>query len=133
MTRFVRGVAAPIIRGFRGRGWFARLLVGLAALALLTPSLAAVQPGLVGWSASHGHVYDGSLPVDHAHPWDDTSEGADHQGVTFTWDDASTVFAVTVPLAVGVAVVATLLFALDRLRPQEPRSAFTAVLTPPPR
>lgn len=133
MTRFRRGVTAPVMRGVRGRGWFARLLVGLATLALLTPSLTAVQPGLAGWAASHGHVYDGSLPVDHTHPWDDTSDGADHEGVTFTWDDASTVFAVAVPLAVGVAVVATLLFALDRLRPQAPRSAFAAVLTPPPR
>lgn len=139
MTRFARGVAAPVTRGIRGRGWFARLLMSLAALALLTPSLAAVQPELAGWSAAHGHIYEGGVPVGHSHPWDatpgaaDESSGADTEGVTFTWDDASTVFAVAVPLAAGIAVVSTLLFALERLRPQAPRSPFAAVLTPPPR
>ena len=125
-------------RGLHGRGWFARLLLGAAVLALLMPSLTALEPSLAGWSPVHGHIYADGVPVDHTHPWDGTSSGnsttgSQTPGVTFTWDDVSAVFAATVPVTVVLAMTATLLVALERLRPAAPRPVFARIPTPPPR
>ena len=119
-------------RGLRGRGWFARLLLGAAVLALLMPSLVAFEPGLAGWLPSHGHVYEGGA-VDHAHPWDAVTEGEQAPGVTFTWDEASAVFAVTIPVIVVLSLAATLLVAIERRLPDAPRPVFARIPTPPPR
>lgn len=135
-------VPRAVVRGLQGRGWFARLLLGLTALALLVPALAAMEPPLAGWSASHGHVYEDGVPVQHTHPWDHaagsrTADGGTESptsgGVTFTWDADSAVFALVVPMAVTIGVTATLLLALERLRPQAPRLVFARIPTPPPR
>ncbi|MGE3961960.1 MAG: hypothetical protein AB7F65_09795 [Dehalococcoidia bacterium] len=120
-------------RGLRGRGWFARLLLALAVVALLTPSLAAMEPGLAGWSSSHGHLFADGVAVEHTHPWEASSDGAAADGVTFTWDDASTVFAVAVPVVAVLALTATIFVALDRVRPVAPRPVFARIPTPPPR
>ncbi len=122
-----------VLRGLRGRGWFARLLLGVAALALLMPSLTAIEPGLAGWSPSHGHVYADGAAVEHTHPWDGPSNEAGAEGVTFTWDEVSAVFAVTVPVIVVLGAAATILVALERVRPVAPLPVFARIPTPPPR
>ena len=123
-------------RGLMGRGWFARLLLGAAVVAMLMPSLGALEPNLAGWSPTHGHVYADGAPVPHTHPWDSTATGSaagQAAGVTFTWDDSSAVFAATVPVTVVLAMTATLLVALERLRPAAPRPVYARIPTPPPR
>lgn len=137
----VRSVRRDIARGLRGHGWFIRLLLGLGVLALLTPTLAALEPELAGWSHAHGHVFRDGAPVDHAHPWDRdvrglTSSGADAgdaSAVTFTWDADSVVFAIVVPVVVTVGFAASLLLALGRLRPRAPALVLARIPTPPPR
>jgi len=122
-----------VLRGLRGRGWVARLLLGLAVLALLAPSLTALEPNLAGWSPTHGHVLADGAPAEHTHPWDAQTDRVPTEGITFTWSDASTVFAATVPVIVVLAGIATLLVALERLRPLAPRPAYARIPTPPPR
>lgn len=129
MSSFLR-VAA---RGLRGLGWFARLLLGAAALALLLPSLTAFEPGLAGWSPSHGHVYSDGAPVEHTHPWDASPEGEQGPGVTFTWDDVSAVFAIAIPVVVVLSLAATCLVAVEARRPDAPKPVFARIPTPPPR
>ena len=129
MTSSVRVVA----RGLRGRGWFARLLLAAAALALLLPSLTAFEPGLAGWSPSHGHVYSDDAAVEHTHPWEAPSGGEPVPGVTFTWDDVSAVFAIAIPLVVALSLAATLLMAVEGRRPDVARPVFARIPTPPPR
>lgn len=126
-------VISPIVRGLRGHGWFARLLLGAAAIALLMPSLSAFEPGLAGWSPSHGHVYSGGAALEHAHPWDLSSDGEPAAGVTFTWDDVSTVFAIAIPVVVILSLAAALLVAVEGPRPDAPRPVFARIPTPPPR
>lgn len=147
----IRPVRRAVVRGFRGRGWFAWLLVGLVALALLTPSLAAAKPGLAGWSHAHGHLYLDGMPTDHSHPWDghahdtpaqDTAASAnavdvqtaeDADGVIFTWDGESVVSAIAVPAAAVLGFAAAFLIAIGRATRGAPDLAFIHVPAPPPR
>ncbi|MEZ4552777.1 MAG: hypothetical protein R3B59_02625 [Dehalococcoidia bacterium] len=48
----------------------ARLLAFAAVASLFLPILTPLSPGLAGWSASHGHIYAGGVPVPHTHPWE---------------------------------------------------------------
>lgn len=131
---FGRRAAGSMARGLRGRGWLARVLTVLAGLALLTPSLSAVDPDLAGWTPAHEHVYEGGVPIEHSHPWDVTGgASSDDDRVTFVWGTDSVVLAVVVPAAIAVITISTLLVALGQLAPAAPRLVFASIPTPPPR
>jgi len=123
-------------RGLLGRGWFARSLLALAVVALLAPALTAFDSDLAAWSLAHGHVYEGRVPVPHAHPWDtDRSDAGEEtaSGVTFTWNAGSVIAAALVPttLALGTTIVRTL--PGIPLALTGPAPAFPRIPTPPPR
>ncbi len=68
MRRLLRSMMRP------GRGPTARVCALLAAVALLTPSIAAFSgPDGLGWLPDHGHVFlDASAAAHpHTHPWDE--------------------------------------------------------------
>lgn len=50
------------------------IFVVAAMLALLQPLFTPLMPELAGWLPGHQHVYVNGVPVDHAHPWADTTE-----------------------------------------------------------
>lgn len=153
-----RSACRTLRRGVRGRGPLGWLPVALAVLALASPSLTALNPDWAGWLPSHGHVYEGGVPVPHSHPWDaapptamafpvaDPVTGGPHShaaedhahehgegSVVFTWDTASTVKVLSLPTTVGLALGVGWLLRVTRVRPLGLLSTAPAVPTPPPR
>jgi hypothetical protein len=51
------------------------IFVVAAVLALFQPLFTPLMPELAGWLPGHQHVSVNGVPVDHAHPWDDTTGG----------------------------------------------------------
>jgi len=138
-----RGVPIDAIRNLRrgllGRGWFARLLLGLATIGLLTPALTALDNDLAGWSGAHGHIYPDGVHSSHPHPWDRllTEEpGAPDSGdtgVAFTWDASSVILAILIPAVFALRIVSSRVIPGAMLAIREPAAVFLGLTTPPPR